>query len=180
MLCFMPVTVRIDGLRELLDQQFSVVSRGQLLVLGMEDHVMQWRIRAGGPWQVLLPGVYLGLTGAPNLPQQEVAALLYAAPGSIITGPVALVHHGPAQSGSAGDRGRPGAGRPAPPEHRFRPAAPDETPAVAVRGERSLASRPGRSRRGGHHAAAQRCAGGAGRGRGRGAAGPVHGSRANR
>jgi len=94
MLCFMPVTVRIDGLRELLDQQFSVVSRGQLLVLGMEDHVMQWRIRARRPWRVLLPGVYLGLTGAPNLPQQEVAALLYAAPGSIITGPVALVHHG--------------------------------------------------------------------------------------
>ena len=94
MLCFMPVTVRIDGLRELLDQQFSVVSRGQLLVLGMEDHVMQWRIRARRPWRVLLPGVYLGLTGAPNLPQQEVAALLYAAPGSIITGPAALVHHG--------------------------------------------------------------------------------------
>lgn len=94
MLCFMPVTVRINGLSELLDQQFSVVSRGQLLVLGMEDHVMQWRIRPGGPWQVLLPGVYLGLTGAPNLPQQEVAALLYAGPGSLITGPVALVHHG--------------------------------------------------------------------------------------
>ena len=156
MLCFMPVTVRIDGLRELLDQQFSVVSRGQLLVLGMEDHVMQWRIRAGRPWRVLLPGVYLGLTGAPNLPQQEVAALLYAAPGSIITGPVALVHHG------------------------LRSPVVLETVDVLVRGERSLASRPGRSRRGGHHAAAQRCAGGAGRGRGRGAAGPVHGSRASR
>ena len=94
MLCFMPVTVRINGLRELLDQQFSVVSRGQLQVLGMKDHVLQWRVRAGGPWQVLLPGVYLGLTGAPNLPQQEVAALLYAGPGSLITGPVALMHHG--------------------------------------------------------------------------------------
>jgi len=127
MLCFMPVTVRIDGLRELLDQQFSVVSRGQLLVLGMEDHVMQWRIRAGRPWRVLLPGVYLGLTGAPNLPQQEVAALLYAAPGSIITGPVALVHHGPAQSGSAGDRGRPGSWR-AVPCVSSRPLAPWRTP----------------------------------------------------
>src|SRR5579872_4079339 len=30
MLCAMPVTVRIDGLGELLDQQFSVASRGQL------------------------------------------------------------------------------------------------------------------------------------------------------
>jgi hypothetical protein len=94
MLCFMPVTARIDSLRELLDQQFSVVSRGQLLVLGMTDHVMQWRVRTGGPWQVLLPGVYLGLTGAPNLPQKEMAALLYAGTGSLITGPVALMHHG--------------------------------------------------------------------------------------
>jgi len=90
----MPVTVRIDGLGELLDQQLSVVSRGQLLGLGMKDNAMQWRVREGGPWQALLPGVYLGLTGAPNLLQQEMAALLYAGPSSLITGPVALMHHG--------------------------------------------------------------------------------------
>ena len=90
----MPVTVRIDGLGELMDQQFSVVSRGQLLDLGMKHNAMQWRLRADGPWQVLLPGVYLGLTGTPNLPQKEMAALLYAGPGSLITGPVALMHHG--------------------------------------------------------------------------------------
>jgi len=94
MLCAMPVTVRIDGLGELLDQQFSVASRGQLLDLGMKDNAMQWRVRAGGPWQALLPGVYVGLTGAPNLLQKEMAALLYAGPGSLITGPVALMHHG--------------------------------------------------------------------------------------
>jgi very-short-patch-repair endonuclease len=86
--------VRIDGLGELLDQQFSVVSRGQLLELGMKDNAMQRRVRAGGPWQALLPGVYFGLTGAPNLLQKEMAALLYAGPGSLITGPTALMHHG--------------------------------------------------------------------------------------
>jgi hypothetical protein len=94
MLCAMPVTVRIDGLGQLLDQQLSVVSRGQLLELGMRDNALRWRIRAGGPWQALLPGVYLGLTGAPSLLQKEMAALLYAGPGSLITGPVALMHHG--------------------------------------------------------------------------------------
>jgi len=94
MLWAMPRIVRPDGLGELLAEQFSVVSRGQLLVLGMKDNAMQWRVRAGGPWQALLPGVYLGLTGAPNLPQKEMAALLYAGPGSLITGPVALMHHG--------------------------------------------------------------------------------------
>ena len=89
----MPVTVRIDGLDELLEQQLSVVSRRQLLDLGMNDNVMQRRLRAGGPWQALLPGVYLGLTGAPNFLQQEMAALLYAGPGSLLTGPMALMHH---------------------------------------------------------------------------------------
>jgi hypothetical protein len=79
---------------DLLDQQFSVASRGQLPDLGMKNNAMQWRIRAGGPWQVLLPDVYLSLTGAPNLPQREMAALLYAGPGSVITGPAALMHHG--------------------------------------------------------------------------------------
>jgi hypothetical protein len=90
----MPVTARINGLGQLLDQQLSVISRGQLLDLGMKDTAMQWRVRAGGPWQALLPGVYLGLTGAPNLLQKEMAALLYAGPGSLITGPAALMHHG--------------------------------------------------------------------------------------
>jgi hypothetical protein len=94
MLCVMLVTVRIDGLGELLDEQSSVVSRGQLLGLSMKDNAIQWRVRAGGPWQTLLPGVYLGLTGAPSLQQKEMAALLYAGPGSLITGPMALMHHG--------------------------------------------------------------------------------------
>jgi len=34
------------------------------------------------------------MTGAPDLNQKEVAALLYAGPGSAITGPVALWHYG--------------------------------------------------------------------------------------
>lgn len=100
MLCAMPVTVRIDGLDELLDQQLSVVSRRQLLVLGMKDNALQWRIRPGGPWQIVLPGIYLGVTGAPNLLQKEMAALLYAGPGSLITGPVALMHHGLRSAGT--------------------------------------------------------------------------------
>ena len=94
MLCAMPVTVRLDGLADLLDQQFSVVSRGQLLVLGMKNNAMQWRIRAGGPWQVLLPGSYFSHTGSPTTRQREMAATLYAGPGSVITGPSALTWHG--------------------------------------------------------------------------------------
>ena len=49
MLCAMSVTVRIDGLGELLDQQFSVASRGQLLGLGMKDTAMQLARPGGRP-----------------------------------------------------------------------------------------------------------------------------------
>lgn len=86
--------VQPDGLSNLLDNQFAVVSRAQLLGLGMSEDAAQYRIRAGGPWQVLLPGVYLGVTGAPSLLQKEMAALLYAGQRSVITGPIALFHHG--------------------------------------------------------------------------------------
>ena len=92
MLWAMPRIARLDGLDELLEKQLSVVSREQLLTLGMTNNVMQYRVRLGGPWQALLPGVYLALSGTPSLAQKEVAALLYAGPGSLITGPVALLH----------------------------------------------------------------------------------------
>jgi hypothetical protein len=93
MLWAMPRIARLDGLDALLDQQLTVVSRGQLLALGMTDNIMQYRVRRDGPWQVLLPGVYLGVSGTPSLRQKEMAALLYAGPDSLITGPVALLHH---------------------------------------------------------------------------------------
>jgi len=93
MLCDMPRTSSLSGLSELLEKQDSVVSRGQLLSFGMTDNAMQYRLRRGGPWQTLLPGVYLGASGVPSLSQKEMAALLYAGPGSVVTGPMALMHH---------------------------------------------------------------------------------------
>jgi len=38
----------------------------------------------------MLPGVYLAVTGTPTLEQRQMAALLYAGPRSVITGPAAL------------------------------------------------------------------------------------------
>ena len=90
----MPRTLSIHGLRELLDEQLAVASRGQLLALGMNDRAMQYRLRPDGPWQALLPGIYLAVTGTPTFEQKEMAALLYAGPESLITGRAALVHHG--------------------------------------------------------------------------------------
>lgn len=60
----------------------------------MSDAALRHRIRGGGPWQVLLPGIYLSQTGTPTTRQQGMAAILYAGPGSVITGPSALTWHG--------------------------------------------------------------------------------------
>ena len=42
---------------------------------------------------MLLPGVYLALTGTPTADQRDMAALLYAGSGSVITGQAALRRH---------------------------------------------------------------------------------------
>ena len=72
----------------------DVIARHQALAVGVTPGVLRHRLRAGGRWRTLLPGVYIALTGTPTTLQQEMAALLYAGPGSVITGPAALrCHH---------------------------------------------------------------------------------------
>jgi hypothetical protein len=51
---------------------------------------LRHRYRPGGPWQRLLPRVYLTSTGEPTVEQLQTAALLYAGRSSVITGPAAL------------------------------------------------------------------------------------------
>jgi hypothetical protein len=82
-----------DALFRVLEQQLDVVSRRQALATGLTKHALAHRLRAGGPWRGLLPGVYMAANGAPTTLQQEMAALLYAGPGSVITGPAALRSH---------------------------------------------------------------------------------------
>jgi hypothetical protein len=79
-----------EALQGLLDKQYGVLSRGQALDCGLSNRVVQSRLRPGGPWQSLMPGVYLTGTGTPTPAQREIAALLYAGPTSVITGPAAL------------------------------------------------------------------------------------------
>jgi hypothetical protein len=56
-------------------------------------HALHHRLRLGGPWRRLLPGVYVAATGTPAIIQQEMAALLYAGQGSTITGLAAVRHY---------------------------------------------------------------------------------------
>ncbi len=81
----------LDGL---LTTQHRVVARSQALAAGMTEAALRHRIRDGGPWQVLLPGVYLAVTGTSTVAQRHVAAVLYAGPASVVTGAAALRRYG--------------------------------------------------------------------------------------
>jgi hypothetical protein len=78
----------------LLHTQRGVLSRAQALRCGVTRHGLEHRLRPGGPWQKLLPGVYLTVSGEPTDIQRQVAALLYAGPESLVTGLAAVAFHG--------------------------------------------------------------------------------------
>jgi hypothetical protein len=82
------------AVRALIDKQGAVVSRAQALRGGLSRHAVGHRIRVGGPWQPILPGVYLTLTGQPTLAQREMAAVLYGGRPTVITGLAAARHSG--------------------------------------------------------------------------------------
>jgi len=77
-----------------LNRQHGVISRRQALASGLTRNMLQRRIRVGGPWQRILPGVYLAMTGVPTADQRDMAALLYGGPRSVMTAAAALRRHG--------------------------------------------------------------------------------------
>jgi hypothetical protein len=87
---------RLDraALAAVLVSQHKVVSRRQAIGCGMIRDMLQRRSRPGGQWQRLLPGVYLAVTGTPTAGQRDMAALLYAGSGAMITASAALRRHG--------------------------------------------------------------------------------------
>ena len=91
----MAPSIRIDrdALARMLEQQLDVMTREQAVAVGLTRHALRHRLRLEGPWQSLLPGVYLAATGSPTRIQQEMAAMLYAGPGSVITGLAAVRQH---------------------------------------------------------------------------------------
>ena len=82
-----------ERLAELLRRQHGVIGRDQALGCGLTKKALAYRIRADGPWQRLLPGVYLAGTGAASAQQRDVAALLHAGPRSVLTGLAAVRRH---------------------------------------------------------------------------------------
>jgi hypothetical protein len=88
--------------KKLLERQDGLVSRLQAAEMGLTASGIRHRIRAGGPWQKLLPGVYLTVPGQPSWEQKQMAALLYAGPGAVLTGYAALASWQPPRA-----RGQP-------------------------------------------------------------------------
>jgi len=84
---------QLDSLDRLLYEQLGVIARYQVPAAGITAGALRHRLRPGGPWQTLLPGVYMAMTGTPTPLQQEMAALLYAGSGSMVTGSAALRCH---------------------------------------------------------------------------------------
>jgi hypothetical protein len=79
-----------ERVRQMLRVQHQVITRRQALLCGVPPSTLDRYIAPGGPWQRLLPGVYLAVTGTPTRDQREMAALLYAGRPSLITGPAAV------------------------------------------------------------------------------------------
>lgn len=81
-------------LTDVLRRQHFVIGRDQALACGLTEMALAHRIRADGPWQRLLPGVYLAWPGTASAEQREMAALLHAGPRSVLTGMAAVRRHG--------------------------------------------------------------------------------------
>ena len=60
----------------------------------MTDKAIRYRLRVDGPWQVVLPGVYMDRHGVLSDKQRAVAAFLYAGCGIAVTGLAAMAWHG--------------------------------------------------------------------------------------
>src|SRR5271154_402640 len=88
-------TPGIDGdrLREILRAQRQVITCEQAYECGLTRKAVDYRLRLDGPWQWLLPAVYVAGTGTITLDQRTVGALLYAGRESVMTGPAAVRRH---------------------------------------------------------------------------------------
>lgn len=83
---------RIDEIPQLCGA--AVARAADLVALGVPRSTISHRCRAGGPWQLLLPGILLLHNGPVTRADRRQAALLHGGPGAVLTGLDALELHG--------------------------------------------------------------------------------------
>lgn len=72
----------------------GVITVRALELLGVPESTTYRRCLPGGPWVRLGPGIVALQSGPPSRQQLEIAALLHAGPGAMLTGMSAGRHHG--------------------------------------------------------------------------------------
>jgi very-short-patch-repair endonuclease len=95
-LAVMPHLAQFDqaAITETLRRQQGIVTRGQAHAHNMTEKSIRYRTRPDGPWQVVLPGIYLDRRGPLTGTQRAIAAYLYAGKAIGVTGSAALAWHG--------------------------------------------------------------------------------------
>jgi hypothetical protein len=63
-----------------------VISRAELVQLGVSERMVSARCRPSGSWTRLLPGIVMLHTGTPTWRQRIAAAVRYAGPSAVLTG----------------------------------------------------------------------------------------------
>jgi hypothetical protein len=79
-----------QSFRQLLRDQDSIITRAQLLNLGVSRAAIRHRLVEGRRWQVVLPGVYATFTGPLATPHRLRATLLWGGSGAVLTGATAM------------------------------------------------------------------------------------------
>jgi hypothetical protein len=92
----MPRLAQYDGerLAATIAKQHGVIDRRQAVACAMTAPALRYRVRPGGPWQAVLPGVYREGRGVLTDKQRAVAAFIYARRAIAITGTAAIAWHG--------------------------------------------------------------------------------------
>lgn len=72
----------------------GIISARDLVRLGVPERTVYRRTQEDGPWTLLYPATLMLSKGTPTLRQWEIAALVHAGPGAMLTGLSAARHHG--------------------------------------------------------------------------------------
>jgi hypothetical protein len=77
-----------------LSKQRDVISRDQALACALTPSALRYRLRPGGPWQIVVPGIYAVGGGPLTNMQRNAAAYLHAGDALAISGFAAVDYHG--------------------------------------------------------------------------------------
>ncbi len=81
-------------LSRVTDGHDGLLTRRQAAAVGLTAAALRHRLRAGGAWQVVLPGIYATFTGELSTQQRWIASLLYGGPSCLLGGHTAAALHG--------------------------------------------------------------------------------------